>query len=238
MARMSGFFCQDKYLPKLEKLTNEEAGILFRALMKYHTDGEIPSLDGQAALAFDFIRFDIDEQEIAYQKKCEQASENRRKGIKQKSTDDNARQRPLTDDNGSDQYNITKHNIKEYNKTESSFIGDDEAAKIQREHDRIYLAAEDAGFQMSNTVRAMLVNLYAEHGLDKMLSGFNECVSHGATNLAYLEAVLKGTGKKPEKKSAKTVVAQDYEQRDYSEYQDELERRQKERFAARLGRVV
>lgn len=220
MARMSGFFCQDKYLPKLEKLTNEEAGILFRALMRYHTDGEIPSLDGQAALAFDFIRFDIDEQEIAYQKKCEQASENRRKGIKQKLTDDNARQRTSTYDNGSDQYNITKHNIKEHNKTESSFIGDDDAAEIQHEHDRVFTAAEDAGFKMSNTVRARLIALYADHGLEPMLSGVNECATHGAPTIAYLEAVLKGAGKK--KPQMKVLSTQDFPQRDYSGVQDEI----------------
>ena len=101
----------------------------------------------------------------------------------------------------------------------------------------VFNAAEDAGFQMSNSVRAALIRLYAEHGLEKMIAGFNECVTHGATNLAYLEAVLKGTGKRSEK-PAKKVAAQDYDQRDYNEVQNELERRQKERFAARLGRVV
>ena len=38
-------------------------------------------------------------------------------------------------------------------------------------------------------------------------------------------------------KSGKQVIAQDYEQRDYQDVQDELIRKQNERFAARLGRV-
>lgn len=220
MAKMSGFFCQDQYLPKLAKLTDEEVGSLFRALMKYHADGEITELDGKVGLAFDFIRDDVDQQEKAYSAKCKQASENRRKGLKQESTDDNVRQRQSTDDNGRDKYN---NNITECNnniKESSSFIGDDEAAEIQHEHDQVLTAAEDAGFKMSNTVRARLIGLYADNGLEKMLTGFNECATHGAPNIAYLEAVLKGTGRK--KPQMKVLSAQQYEQRDYSDVQAEL----------------
>lgn len=235
MARMSGFFCQDAYLPKLAKLTDNEVGSLFRALMKYHADGEIAELDGKVGLAFDFIRDDVDQQEKAYSAKCKQASENRRKGLKQESTDDNASQRPSTDDNRRDKYN---NNITECNnniKESSSFIGDDEADKIQHDHDRVITAAEDAGFKMSNTVRSRLIALYADNGLDKMLAGFNECATHGATNLAYLEAVLKGSGKKKEPK--KTVIAQNYEQRDYESVVDDIERQQAERIMRRLQEV-
>lgn len=221
MARMSGFFCQDEYLSKLAKLTDEEMGILIRALIRYHADGELPDLTGGVSIAFDFIRDDIDQQEEAYRKKCEQASENRRKGIGQKKTDDNARQRPLTDDNGRDKYNnnlnITEHNN---NQTESSFIEDDAAVQIQRDHDRVYLAAEDSGFKMSNTVRARLVNLYADYGLDKMLAGFMECATHGVPTIAYLEAVLKGTGKK--KPPVKVLPAQNFPQRDYSSVDNDM----------------
>lgn len=220
MAKMSGFFCQDKYLQKLANLTDEEMGVLIRALIRYHADGELPDLTGGVSIAFDFIRDDIDQQEEAYRKKCEQASENRRKGIGQKKTDDNARQRPSTNDNERDKYN---NNITECNnniKESSSFMGDDEAAGIQHEHDLVFTAAEDAGFKMSNTVRARLIALYADHGLEKMLAGFNECATHGAPTLAYLEAVLKGTGKK--KPQMKVLPAQDFPQRDYSGVQDDM----------------
>ena len=98
-------------------------------------------------------------------------------------------------------------------------MGDDEAAGIQHDHDQVLTAAEDAGFKMSNTVRARLIALYADHGLEKMLAGFNECATHGAPTLAYLEAVLKGTGKK--KPQMKVLPAQSYGQRDYSSEQEE-----------------
>lgn len=99
-------------------------------------------------------------------------------------------------------------------------MDDATAAEIQHDHDRVLTAAEDAGFKMSNTVRARLIALFADNGLEKMLSGFNECATHGAPTLAYLEAVLKGTGKK--KPQMKVLPAQQYGQRDYSGVQAEL----------------
>lgn len=75
-------------------------------------------------------------------------------------------------------------------------IADDDAREIQNDHDRVLDAAEDAGFKMGNSVRAALIKLYAEHGLQKVLDGIASCVKHGAPNLAYLEACLKDKPKK------------------------------------------
>lgn len=113
---MTGFFCQDEYLAKLSKFTDEEVGKLFRALMEYHISGAVADLDIRGETAFDFIREDIDRAEEAYSKKCKQASENRRKGITLDVTDDNASQRPSTPVNGGDNNNINKRNIKENKK--------------------------------------------------------------------------------------------------------------------------
>jgi hypothetical protein len=99
-------------------------------------------------------------------------------------------------------------------------LDDSTAAEIQHDHDRILTAAEDAGFKMSNTVRARLIALYADHGLEKMLAGFNECATHGAPTIAYLEAVLKGTGKK--KPQMKVLPSQDFPQRDYSSVDNDM----------------
>ena len=93
-----------------------------------------------------------------------------------------------------------------------SFIDDDAAALIQTEQNRLLDAAEDAGFQKTNSVRAKLLNLYAENGLEKMLHGFDACAKHGVSNIAYLEAVLKG---EPRKEKVH-VSGQEYGQRDYT----------------------
>ena len=103
---------------------------------------------------------------------------------------------------------------------DNQMITDESAAQIQGDHDRVLDAAEDAGLKMSNNVRAALIALYAEHGLEKVLEGLRSCSDHGAPNLAYLRAVLRGDGKKPEQKG-KTVAAQQYEQNDYTGVQEE-----------------
>lgn len=97
---LSGFICHDDYLAKLAKLTDEEVGRLFRALMAYHATGEEKEITGREWLAFDFIREDIDRAEKAHEEKCRKNRENRLGAIEQQaSTDDNERQRSSTDVN-------------------------------------------------------------------------------------------------------------------------------------------
>lgn len=105
---------------------------------------------------------------------------------------------------------------REYENRESSSIfelDDADAHQHQQEQNRVLNAAEDAGFKMSNDVRASLIALYADSGLEKVLDGLKSCSEHGAANLAYLRAVLRGTPKRRKPQ----VNAQDFEQRDYSE---------------------
>lgn len=56
------FRCYHKYLNQCEKLTDEEMGRLFRALLLYSESGETPVLDGREAVAFDFIADKISEE--------------------------------------------------------------------------------------------------------------------------------------------------------------------------------
>ena len=115
--------------------------------------------------------------------------------------------------------------------SEPGLMPECEAQATQADHDIILEAAKNAGFQISPVVMARLIRLYVENSLDKMLHAIDECAKHGVTNLAYLEAVLKG---KPKKEKPR-VAAQDYEQRDYSEIQNTIEQQQRQRFAERLA---
>ena len=129
------------------------------------------------------------------------------------STDDQQTiNRRITDDQ--QQYKKDNNVIREqWNNVSNALIADADAHEIQSEQNRVLDAAEDAGFKMSNDVRTSLIALYADFGLEKMLEGMKSCVKHGAVNLAYLEAVLKG---KPKKK------VESFPQRDYSGVQDEM----------------
>lgn len=113
----------------------------------------------------------------------------------------------------------TIHDIR--NRNTEPMIDEDDAARINDEQNRVLDAAEDAGFQRSNSVRARLINLFAVYGAEKMLAGIASCVTHGATNLAYLEGCLKGNGK------VKAVPGA-YSQRDYSGDTDDAFKRMME----------
>lgn len=116
--------------------------------------------------------------------------------------------------------NVTREKEQHHHlQPDDPFMPDDDADEIQNDHNKILDAAQDAGFKSSPAERAGLLNLYAAHGLEKMLNGIGECVKHSAPNLAYLEAVLKGTGKK---------AANGYEQRDYTGEQEEAMKRMME----------
>ena len=116
-------------------------------------------------------------------------------------TSDNICNQLISDDSKCPRNPIQSNPNPNPNPYPNPMLEDDEAVKIQKDHNRILDAAQDAGFKSSPAERAGLLNLYAVHGLDKMISGIGECVKHSAPNLAYLEAVLKGTGKKPDNRS-------------------------------------
>lgn len=54
------FCCYHSYRKKCEKLTDQELGRLFRALLMYSETGERQELAGRESIAFDFIADDID----------------------------------------------------------------------------------------------------------------------------------------------------------------------------------
>ena len=207
----------------LSPLQYDEIGRLFLAMLHYASTGEEPSeFAGNEAFLWAVAKRDID----MMSEKDEKLRQNGSKGgiakSKNKQTLANSTKpyqtEPLaevaSEDAAISSLKEKKRKEIERNKIElsSSFVDDDEAKKIQSEHDRILNAAEDAGFMKSNSVRARLLKLYSEYGLDKMLAGFESCVKHSAANLAYLEACLKDTPKKPKAQ----VSAQNYTQRDYS----------------------
>lgn len=115
--------------------------------------------------------------------------------------------------------NTINDNRESLSSSENGLIDDDEAHLIQHDHDIILEAAKNAGFKCTPSEMKDLLDLYSEYGTEKMLDGFKACVDHSAPNLAYLRAVLKGEPKKPKPK----VIAQDFQQRDYSDVDRQLE---------------
>lgn len=209
-------------------LPDAEAGKLVKALWTLTMTGEVVPIDGPGSGIYALMKMTLEQDSIREAEISEKRSMATAGIRRQKVSNDTPDYQMKSNDIKSDQMisnddikNKNKNKSKNQNKeSESEFILTAEAADIQREHDQVLEAAQNAGFKSSPAERAGLLNLYAEHGLEKMLSGINECVTHSAPNLAYLGAVLKGT---PKKKNARDVHG--YEQRDYSGEQAEAIRR-------------
>ena len=208
------------FLELISTLEYDEIGRLFEMMLIYAESGKEPEdIDGNERFLWPVAKQQID----LTAEKNEILRQNGMKGGRPK-TKDNQTEPDKT--KGNQTKAIKERKEKESNEKESnlssSFHADDDLHRIQSDHNRVLDAAEDAGFKMSNDVRSTLIALYADHGLQKILDGLKSCVDHGAPNLAYLKAVLKGEPKKP---AAKTVAAQKFEQRDYDDEQEAAFRR-------------
>lgn len=76
------FKCFHSYKDKCKKLSDQELGRLFRALMEYSESGTAPDLTGRESIAFDFIADEIDRDKSAYADTCRKNKENGSKGGK------------------------------------------------------------------------------------------------------------------------------------------------------------
>lgn len=76
------FKCFHSYKDKCKKLSDQELGRLFRALMEYSESGTAPDLTGRESIAFDFIADEIDRDKSAYAETCRKNAENGAKGCK------------------------------------------------------------------------------------------------------------------------------------------------------------
>ncbi len=68
------FLAYYSYFETLELLSDAECGRLFRALLKYAKDGEIPEFTGNERFLFPTIRSQIDRDAKRYKEVCEKKS--------------------------------------------------------------------------------------------------------------------------------------------------------------------
>ena len=112
------FKCFHDYRKKCEKLSDQEVGRLFRALMEYSEHGTAPELTGRESIAFDFIAEDIARDRAAYEQKCLTNAENGSKGGKR--TQANATERKRTEAKTSETDKIKDIRNKTIRKTDSN----------------------------------------------------------------------------------------------------------------------
>ena len=212
---LSGFICHDDYLAKTAKLTDEEVGRLFRALMAYHATGEEKEITGREWLAFDFIREDIDRAEKAHDEKCRQNRRNRMGETvddpQPPKTDDNERQRSSTDVNDGQRSTTYKDKDKEKEKD-----NDKDNNKRERRTFTPPTVEEVAAYckERNNGIDAEYFVAYYENRKWELSNGKKMANWH----LAIVTWEKNGFNKTA---PVKTVPAQNYSQRDYSGEQNE-----------------
>lgn len=75
MAKKKSFILYADYIKHIGKLSDEDAGRLFKAIFDYVNEGELPDLDGMAAMAFSFIANQLDTDLQKYETVCKKRSE-------------------------------------------------------------------------------------------------------------------------------------------------------------------
>ena len=71
----SSFVMYTKYLRHIQKLTMEQRGMLFTAILSYASNQEMPELDAATDMAFSFIQEQMDRDNAVYTEKCRKRSE-------------------------------------------------------------------------------------------------------------------------------------------------------------------
>ena len=208
--KLSGFICHDDYLAKISRLTDEEVGRLFRALMKYHITHEAEEIDGRECLAYDFIREDIDIADKKYDEKCKKNRQTRLDAI------ENERQRTLTDVSECD-HTIIDNNIQDNNRQDKDNTKNNKFVPPTLEEVKAYMAEVGC-------------NVDPQYFLDYQ-EARNWVLSNGKKAKDW-KAVIRtwkhnNFTRQPTSGTSgvKKVVAQQYTQREYENTQAEAEER-------------
>ena len=214
------------FIDVLSPLQDDETGRLFRAMLHYARTGAEPdSFIGNERFVWAVAKRDIDNAA----KRAQVNSANGSKGGRPKANETEEKQ-PKAKESEINQTEANERRkekkgkeIEKKGKETESFIDDEDALRIAQEQNTLLDAAEKAGFARSDAIRGKLVDLYAVYGLDRILTAIDACVTHGVTTIAYLNGVL--SDKPRQTTGKKTVAAQEYTQRDYSNEQEEAMKR-------------
>lgn len=77
----SSFLIYLDYQEQFELLTDEQAGQLIKAIIKYEKTGEITKLDGMTKMAFSFIKQQLDRDNEKWREEKQKRSEAGKKGM-------------------------------------------------------------------------------------------------------------------------------------------------------------
>ena len=101
------------YQEQFELLTDEQAGQLIKAIIKYEKTGEITELDGMTKMAFSFIKTQLDRDREKWQEEKKKRSEAGKRGMAKRWGNNKKDNNTITDNN---KHNNVKNDITRNNK--------------------------------------------------------------------------------------------------------------------------
>lgn len=214
----NSFLIYYEYKDILEDLTNEEVGILFRALFDYEIKEVEPQFIGLMKMAFRVIKGNLDRDKNKYDKRCETSAQNGRLGGRPKKPTENLKKpnskpkKPkkadndnVTDtENDNDDDNVTDTDAETENGTSTNlsvaeenetnadlFSFDDKEAKSSD----LFSFIEEAFGRTLNSIEYELIRTWEDNDLTRY--AVKESILNGARGIRYIETVLsswKGNG--------------------------------------------
>lgn len=101
------------YQEQFELLTDEQAGQLIKAIIKYEKAGEITKLEGMTKMAFSFIKQQLDRDSEKWKEEKQKRSEAGKRGMAKRWENNNKNNNVITDNNKN---NNVINDITRYNK--------------------------------------------------------------------------------------------------------------------------
>ena len=214
---MTGFICHDNYFDRLKRLSDEEVGSLFRNLMLYHAGryDEMTDFVGAEGIAFDFIAEDIDRIEEKHNSQSETNRANGQKGGRpKKQTEPEETEQNRTKANETEQKQTKPYKDKDKDKDKEIYVG-----VSKRFTPPTQAEVEAYCRERGNRVDASrFVDFYESKG---WRVGNQPMKDWRAAVRTWEREDNRGT----DNRIGKPVAAQDYQQRDYSNAQQDAVRR-------------
>ena len=181
--KKKAFLMYTEYEQQLEDLTNEELGILMRAIFKYEKEGTVPNFTGLLKMAFSFIMSNLNSNQEKYDKRCETSAKNGSKGGRPKKENLNE--------------NLNQ-NLKKPNKTkkaDNDNEDDNDKNNVNDdEDDNIYeFLEQNFGYTISPTIYQTIQYWLNEFENKKEIIkyGIRKCCVNNIKTISYLEGILK-----------------------------------------------
>lgn len=219
----NSFLLYYEYREILEDLSNEEVGILFRAILDYEIDSIEPNFTGLLKMAFKVIKGNLDRDREKYDKRCETSAQNgrlggrpRKLGEKPNSKPNSKPKKPKKADNDNetdadDEADNDDEIDADDEFRESADLSDSEESETNAD---LFTFIQKAFGRTLNDIEYEIINSWEDNELTRY--AVKESILNGARGIRYVQTVLESW----HAKGFKTI-------QDVKNYQEKYKRSQK-----------